>query len=142
MLLAPLHTPELALVALQAPSVDSRNGDARRMRRHLAHELAHVFVAERTASVKRLGDGNRGMRVQSWVDEGFAENVAAALDDERQVVDAALARSARTTMTDDTLAAAFDDLASTTRDDAFAVATARMWRAVQAHGFRFVFASL
>ena len=36
-----------------------------------------MFSAERTGSTKRLGDANRGMRLASWVDEGFAETVAA-----------------------------------------------------------------
>ncbi|HEX6838937.1 MAG TPA: hypothetical protein VF334_20300 [Polyangia bacterium] len=142
MLLAPLHTSTLALVALQAPSVDPRNGDVQRMRRLLCHELAHVLVAERTGSVKRLGDGNRGMRVSSWVDEGLAVCVAAAAAQQPDVIDAALERSAAAALSEDALAAAFDDLTSRDRDAAFAVATARIWRAVQAHGFRFVFAGL
>lgn len=41
MLMAPLHTHELALIALQSPSVDPRNGDRERMRRHLGHVQAH-----------------------------------------------------------------------------------------------------
>ena len=142
MLVAPLHTPALALIAVQAPSVDARNGDPARMRRHLCHELAHVFAAERTGSVKRLGDGNRGMRLASWVDEGFAVSVAAAAAQQPDIIDAALARSSGATLSDAELAAAFDDLRSPDRDAAFAIATARIWRAVQAHGFRFVFASL
>lgn len=142
MLLAPLHTPALALVALQAPSVDPRNGDAQRMRRHLCHELGHLFAAERTGSVKRLGDGNRGLRLASWVDEGFAENVAAAAAQRPDIIDAALQRAATATPSEERLVAAFDDLGSPDRDAAFAIATARIWRAVQAHGLRCVFDSL
>jgi hypothetical protein len=89
-LLAPLHTPELALIAWQSPVADPRNGDPERMRRHLAHELAHVFTAERTGSVKSLGDGDRGMRIAPWIDEGFAVVVAATVTDKPDLIDAAL----------------------------------------------------
>jgi hypothetical protein len=141
-LLAPLHTPALALVALQAPAVDPLNGDPERMRRHLCHELAHVFSAERTGSVKRLGDEDRGMRLSSWVDEGFAENVAAAAAARPDIIEAALQRSSVAEMSDERLASAFGDLSSTDRAAAFATATARVWRAAQARGLKFVFENL
>lgn len=132
-LLAPLHTPELALIAVQSPAADRRNGDPVRMRRHLAHELMHVFTAERTGSVKFLGDGDRGMRIAPWIDEGFAEVVAATVAERPDLIDAALANTEQ--RTDEQLAAAFRDLESPDRAVAFAVATARMWHAVQRQGF-------
>jgi len=33
----------------------------------------HVFAAESTGSIKSLGDGQRGMKVSSWLHEGLAE---------------------------------------------------------------------
>jgi hypothetical protein len=139
MLLAPFHASDVALLALQAPTVNPRNGDERRMRRHLCHELAHIFAAERTGSVKRLGDGNRGMRIAAWVDEGFAEVLASRVAGQPEVIDAALQNADTTTLGDDEIAAAFDELSSPNRRAAFALATARVWRAVEQRGFRFVF---
>jgi hypothetical protein len=141
-LLAPLHTRKLALIALQAPGIDARNGDRQRLRRHVCHELSHVFSAERTGSVKRLGDDDRGMRLSSWVDEGFAENVAASAAARPDVIEAALKSSAVANLSDDQLAVAFRDLNSADRGSAFATATTRIWRALQAHGFEFVFENL
>ena len=142
MLLAPLHTPSLALVALQAPAVDRRNADPRRMRRHLCHELGHVFSHEKTGSVKQLGDGDRGMRLASWVDEGFAQSIAALVAAQPEIIQAAVERASIATRSADQLAAAFGDLGSPDRSAAFAIATARVWRAVHAHGIRFVFEHL
>jgi len=139
---AAAHAHALALVALHAPSVDPANGDARRLRRLLAHELAHVLAAERTGSVKRLGDGNRGMRLAEWVDEGFAVNLAAAVTAEPGIIDSARSRASGVPMSDDALAAAFRDLNAPERSSAFAIATARVWRALQAHGLAFVFEHL
>jgi len=139
-LLAPLHTPALALIAWQSPAADPRNGDRVRMRRHLAHELGHVFTAERTGSVKSLGDGDRGMRIAPWIDEGFADVVAATVADRPDVIERALANA--DSRTDEQLAAAFRDLGSPDRAVASAIATARMWRTVQLQGFPRVFETL
>jgi hypothetical protein len=141
-LLAPLHEPELAMIALQSPTVDPRNGDPRRMRRHLCHELAHVFSAERTGSVKHLGDGDRGMRLVSWVDEGFAESVAAMTSDRHDIIEQAMALSAARGLSDEELAAAFHDMGSRDREVAFAVATARVWRIIEERGWKVVFENL
>jgi hypothetical protein len=108
-LLAPLHTRRLALVALQAPSVDRRNGD---------------------------------MRLASWVNEGFAENVAASVAMRPDVIHAALERCSALEMSDHQLATAFEDLNSVDREVAFAAATVRVWRALQVHGFMSVFENL
>jgi len=142
MLLSPLHTRELSLVALQAPAVDPQNGDSERMWRHLCHELGHVFSAERTGSIKRLGDDNRHMRIPEWADEGFAEVVAAEVAARPDIIDTALRRSSVVSMSDDEMARAFRDLNSKVRDVASATATARVWRAVQTRGLRFVFEHL
>ncbi len=141
-LLAPLHQPGHALVALQAPIVDPRNGDPRRMQRHICHELAHVFAAERTNSVKRLGDEDRGMHLLSWVNEGFAENVAASSLSRPEIVHTALRRLPTADMANERLETAFRALDAPERKLAFAVATVRVWRALETHGYRFVFENL
>jgi hypothetical protein len=139
MLLAPYHANDESLLALQAPSVDERNGDERRMRRHICHELAHTFAAERTGSLKRLGDGNRDMRIESWVDEGFAVVLASRVADQPDVIEAALRNAAIANLSSDEITAALDDLSSPNRRAAFALATVRVWRAIDLHGFRYVF---
>lgn len=141
-LLAPLHTRELALIAAQSPAADPRNGDAARMRRHLCHELAHVCSAERTGSVKRLGDGGRDMRLPSWLDEGFAVNVAAAATASPELVEAAIAACAGQAMSSERMAAAFADLNSPDRELAFATATAHVASDIRAHGLTVVFERL
>jgi hypothetical protein len=141
-LMAPLHTETYAVLVLIGPNVDPRNGDRRRMYRHICHELAHVFSAERTASVKHLGDGDRGMRVRSWVNEGFAENVAATVAERPDIIEAAVHGSAGLTMSPEAMDAAFRDLESADRALAFAFATVQIWRAVHRHGYPYVFENL
>ncbi len=141
-LLAPLHAATFALVALQSAAAHARNADERRMRRHLAHELAHVFSAERTHSTKYLGDTDANMRLLPWVDEGFAEVVAALVGPRPDVFDAALQRASCLNMDDARMNAVFRDLNSPERADASAVATARVWRAARLHGLDIVFDNL
>jgi hypothetical protein len=140
MLLAPFQTAGECVVAVQSSAADVSNGDLARMRRHLAHEFAHVAVALRTCSQKRLGDEDRGMRVQPWVNEGFACVVAAMLCGRPDILDRELVRPADVRVTD--LNVALNDLLAMNRSVAFAVATARVWRAVRAFGLRAVFATL
>jgi hypothetical protein len=132
MLLAPLHRDDLALIAVQDLAPDPR---------HVCHELGHVFVAERTGSVKELGDGSVGMRIPAWADEGFAECLAALAADRPDVIERARARTA-SGLTDEDLTRAFRDLSSPQRPLAFAVATLRMWEAVATRGIAAVFATL
>lgn len=139
-LLAPLHTAESAVIVVHSPRLDPSNADAARMLRHLCHEVAHVCTAERTGSVKRLGDGDVGMRVRPWVDEGFAVCVAARVADQPALLERALGvtgpdASASMDLVDAELRA----LDSVRRSLAFGVATARVWTAIQRSGFRFVF---
>lgn len=110
------------------------------MRRLLAHEVAHVAVALQTKSEKRLGDGNRSMRVRSWVNEGFACVVAALAGNRVDLLERQVTRAAEVSIDD--LDAALDDLADERRAIAFAVATARVWAAVQARGLGHVFRNL
>jgi hypothetical protein len=138
-LLAPLHTRASALIAMQSAAADARNGDLLRMRRHICHELAHVFSSERTESEKFLGDGDRGMRMPSWVDEGFAENVSALACAMPEIVAKALARNVAENVSLARMAAAFSDLNSEDRPAAFATATTIVSRAIEKHGLRHVF---
>jgi len=57
------------------------------MRRIVAHELAHLWILEATSSQKTLGDGNRDLRVSSWLNEGIYESVGlAAIEDTAKAV--------------------------------------------------------
>jgi hypothetical protein len=137
-LLAPLHQPDHALVALHAPQTAPANQDPRRMRRHLCHELAHVCTAEVTGSLKRLGDQDAQMKVEPWVDEGIAQCVAAVAADQLDVLERAAAHSSGR-MSRDEMNAAFRDLNSPHRSAAFAQATMAIWRAAQRHTLPVVF---
>jgi hypothetical protein len=140
MLLAPFQTAAACVVAVQSSAADGSNGDLARMRRQLAHEFAHVAVALRTGSEKCLGDDDRGMRVQPWVNEGFACVVAAMLCGGPDLLDRELARAADVCVPE--LNVALNDLVAMDRSVAFAVATALVWRGVRALGLRRVFATL
>lgn len=142
MLLAPFHSRDAALVAIQSPAADPSNGDEHRMRRHLCHELAHVFAAERTGSTKELGDAGIHMRLLPWVDEGFAEVLAARATGRLEIIAAAAQRCSNANLADAALNAAFMDLASPDRANAFACATTRVARMVERRGLRFVFERL
>jgi len=140
MLLTPVQSATTSLVALQSVAANALNGDLDRMRRHLSHEFTHVAVALRTGSEKRLGDENRGLRVEPWLNEGFACVVSALICRRRDLLERATALAARAQVAD--LNAALDDLIDDKRAAAFALATARVWRTVQRQGLREVFATL
>ena len=73
MALAPFSDRTRGLVAVQSPGAASVNGNPARMFRILVHEFAHLLTMDATGSRKRLGDGNRDMRIQAWLHEGVAE---------------------------------------------------------------------
>jgi len=75
MALAPFSDHRAALIVIQSPAADRRNGDPDRMLRILAHEICHQYAAEVSGSQKILGDGNREMRIRAWLNEGLAEVV-------------------------------------------------------------------
>jgi hypothetical protein len=100
MLLAPLQTETLSVVAVQSTAAHSSNGDLKRMRRHLSHEFAHIAAALCTGSEKRLGDDDRSMLVLPWVNEGFACVVAGLVCDRRDHLDRDLARAAHIDLPD------------------------------------------
>ncbi len=139
MLMTPLQSPARSIVVVQSARADPANGDAERMRRHLTHEFAHVAAALKTGSEKRLGDGNANMRLASWVNEGFACVVSGLLNGRKDKLDQALSVESQLIRNIDT---ALDDLNGELRSLAFSVATARVWRTVQSHGLRYVFANL
>jgi hypothetical protein len=141
-LMAPLHTPTHAVIVMHSAKMDPRNGDPYRMHRHVCHEVSHVFAAERSGSVKRLGDGSTGMRIRPWVDEGFAECVASVVAARPDVVERARQGSSKAAMSWEEVDSVYNDLDSPHRLLAAAMATTAVWRAVQKHGFRFVFARL
>jgi hypothetical protein len=140
MLLVPWQTSSAAVVAVQSVAAHVVNGDVDRMRRKLAHEFAHVAAALRTGSEKCLGDGDRSMRILSWVNEGFACVVSAVVCDRTDLLDREAAHEALPPTTD--LNIALSDLNHAHRSAAFAVATARVWRAVRKYGLRRVFGTL
>lgn len=137
-LMAPLHAPTEAVIALHSPRLDGRNGDPSRMLRHLCHEVSHVFAAERTGSTKRLGDANTGMRLRPWVDEGLGVCVAAAAAGQPDAMARALQGDVANASMDD-VDRELCSLDSALRSWAFAAATSRVWFGVQRRGFGFVF---
>jgi len=80
------------------------------------------------------------MRVQPWVNEGFACVVSALAAERIDLLERELTRASALHVPD--LNAALDDLVAENRSLAFAIATARVWRAVQLHGLRHVFSTL
>ena len=74
--MAPFCDDASSLVIVQSARCNVRNADPDRMLRLLAHELTHAFAAEKTGSTKRLGDGQMGMNLSSWLNEGLAEVVS------------------------------------------------------------------
>jgi len=75
MAMAPYADADVGLLMIHSPITDPLNADRTRMLRVLVHEIVHQLVAERSGSTKILGDGNRNMRVSTWITEGIAEYV-------------------------------------------------------------------
>jgi hypothetical protein len=142
MLLAPALGPRDSVIAVQSVAADPANGDCQRMSRHLSHEVAHVMVALETGSEKRLGDGDRHLRVSPWVNEGFAVCAAALATGQLEAIRRAVEREMLLTTKPFDLDGAVNDLAGPHRSAATAIATSRVWGALQVHGVRQVFSSL
>jgi hypothetical protein len=142
MLLAPVLGAEDSVVAVQSAEADAANGDCERMRRHLCHEIAHVVVILRTGSEKRLGDGDCGLKVAAWVNEGFAVCAAAIATQQFGPIERARARAEQYGATVSNLDHAVNDLTGERRPAAMAVATMRIWKTIQVHGLRPTFARL
>lgn len=123
MLMAPRIAPDLSLIVCHSPAADPRNGDPSRMRRHFAHEIAHVVLADRTGGRRTLGDGGRLAKVRPWVDEGFAEVVAAVVCRRPDLVAPHMA--AAEPWDEDELDAVLNDVGSLRRAAAFAEAVRR-----------------
>ena len=90
MALAPYAGETACLVVVQSPTVDLQNADPIRMTGTLVHEIAHQFAAEKTASTRRLGDGNRSMHVLAWLNGGLAELLRYTFLNDAARTDAAL----------------------------------------------------
>jgi hypothetical protein len=126
MLMAPSLGPDCSLIVCQSPEVDARNGDWRRMRRHLAHEAAHVMLADLTGGKRILGDGGCSIRVRPWFDEGFAEVAAATVCARPDIIEQYLAAPSDCTWNEEELDVALNDIGSLRRPAAFAEAVRRV----------------
>lgn len=82
--MAPYASATDSVVIVHSEALDSRNGDDVRMRRLLTHEVMHQATAEVTGSTKSLGDGNRGMGISTWLNEGMAETAGLLATDAQQ----------------------------------------------------------
>ncbi len=126
MALAPFTDGTAALVVIQSPAADPRNGDPTRMLRVMAHEICHQYTAEVTESVKRLGDANRHLRIRTWLNEGLAEVIGNLAGNRTATLEQARDRwrQSAAPMTFDELDQHLDDLNSPQRALAFSHATA------------------
>jgi hypothetical protein len=59
--------------------LDERNNDMNRMRRHIVHEIMHVWISIKTDSKRELGDQLRWLKIPNWIDEGLSEYVSLIL---------------------------------------------------------------
>jgi hypothetical protein len=139
MLMAPRIGSDWSLIVCQSPEVDPQNGDWRRMRRHLAHEVAHVMLADLTGGRRILGDGGRSIRVRPWFDEGFAEVVAAAVCARPDIIEQYLAAPSDGTRSEDELDSALNDIGSPRRPAAFAESVRRIHAGCRGRTLRDVF---
>lgn len=140
MAMAPYHSHTDALIVLHSPSVNPLNGNIRRMRRILTHELCHAFLAERSGSTKILGDNNNGKRIPTWFDEGFSEYMALTLNHELLCLQAMLSdASSLTPMTDVELNQSLDNPGAECRNNAFAITVTKINEMVKKKGLRTLF---
>jgi hypothetical protein len=115
--------PTAGLVIVQSPQADPANGDEKRMRRILAHEFAHQWLMDATASRKILGDGNRTLHLSPSLNEGIAELAGlAAIGVPEAAEHWVRFCGGGEAISSDDLSDALEDLGSTRRAMAFAVA--------------------
>ena len=144
MALAPFDDNSKGLIAIQSPEANRRNGDSDRMKRILAHEMAHQFVSEISNSKKVLGDGNVNRIVPAWLDEGFAVVVSRLVWNDitplKESIE--LFNNCTELMTFGELNWHLDDLWSKLRDKAFMCSTAAVYSLVQETSVDYVFRNL
>jgi len=125
MAMAPLSDEACGLAIIHSPSLDPMNRDTSRMMRILVHEFVHLLVAERSGSIKILGDHNRNMRISGWLNEGIAEAVGLqAIGAETRISSMAERfQMAQTVYSFESLSQQLDDLDHAVRSEAFVYAT-------------------
>jgi hypothetical protein len=110
----------------------------------LAHEFTHLFAMEKTSSTKILGDDNVNMRIQAWLNEGFAEILRYQTTGKKQELEDALAcfHAGNKSFTFRHINASLDGLTSKERAEAFKLATAFVWALAKNAGIQHVFDNL
>ncbi len=134
MLMAPLSSPDKSLIVLQSPAVDQWNGDINRMNRHIAHEVCHQFINEKSSSQKSLGDNNANLNTPPWFNEGLAEVIS------HKVANIPIKRfdipgDVDFELLDEDLENLFADI----RTHAFGIATSIVNHLIQFHGVKYIF---
>ncbi len=142
--MAPFASETDSVVTVHSALLDPLNGDALRMRRLIAHEVTHQAIAELTGSTKVLGDGNRGMHVSTWLNEGLAEMVGWLAVDAGGRLSGLRRRfeKAPEHFSFGTLSARLDDLDHPARASAFDHVTAAVCVLSEDIGLRSLFAQL
>ena len=79
--MVPYCTNKHTIIIGHSPTLEQRNKDTKRIRRHLIHEFVHIMNWRLTSSKKILGDNNINIKIPSWCDEGLAEIIALKLSD-------------------------------------------------------------
>ncbi len=141
---APFCDDVKALIIVQSPGADARNGDQTRMKRVIAHEITHHLAAEITGSRKTLGDGNVNKYIPAWLDEGLAEVVCKTVCGLNADLSEAAIHFQQCThpMTFSQMNLHLDDLVSDLRQIAFSYSTAAVYTLVRKRGIRDVFRNL
>jgi hypothetical protein len=116
---------------MRVVSIDERDYVSGRLPADLAHQLAHVMLADMTGGTRMLGDGGRSIRIRPWFDEGFAEVAAAVVCARPDIIEHYLAVPSQPDWCEDELDAALNDLVSPRRSSAFAEAVRRVWAALR-----------
>jgi hypothetical protein len=133
-LMAPLSTLENSLIIFHSPSVNPINGDKKRMKRHLIHEVCHQFINEKSDSTKELGDNNKNLYTPPWFNEGLSELIAHTIM-QQPIVKKCIQRDLDLNELNKDL----ESLFSEKRNNAFEQAITIVNHLAQSHGIKYIF---
>ena len=71
-----------ANISLFSEKANAINSNMNRTKRHILHELMHLWITYETGSIRLMHDKNEGLNIPVWLDEGLSEYVSLTLTEE------------------------------------------------------------
>lgn len=144
MLTIPYSSMHESLIICHSPEICPENNNKKRVARHILHELAHLFIFEKTNSTRQLGDRMVNLKIPSWLNEGFSEVTTAIVLKRHEIIHKYQKdiSSTKENLSEESLEYHLNNFDSQKRNLSFAFATIVVFQWVEKYGINFVFNNL